>query len=127
MWQLFHPFSFYVVESLFKPPYYDLIDSLNLSIPLWIGRSGIPVLYSQIATVSSEGFTIKLKSIFLDEGVWDSKSCDNVFPDKSFGIHIPDIYQWFSFNPLGEVVCVDNEYLLFPATLGKGPTISNPH
>ena len=117
MWQLFHLFSLRVIRSLFNSTYYDLIDSLGLSIPLWIGRSGIPVLYSQITTVSFENFTIKLKSIVRDEGVWDSKSCDNVFLDKSFNIHVPDICQWFNFDPLGKVIRANQQIPLIPYCL----------
>ena len=93
VWQLFHPLSLCIVQSLFKSTHYDLIDSLVLSIPLWIGQSGILVFYSQIATISPEGFTIKLKSIVRDEGMGDSKPCDNILPNKSFGIHVSDICQ----------------------------------
>ena len=62
---------------------------------------------SQVTTVPSEGFTIKLKTIVQDKGLRDPEPSDNIFPNKSLGIHVPDICQWFSFNPLGEVIRVD--------------------
>ena len=117
VWQLFHSLSLCIVQPLFKSTHYDLIDSLGLSIPLWIGQSGISVFYSQIATVSPEDFTIKLKSIVRDEGMGDSKSCDNIFPNKSFGIHVFDICQWFSFNPFGEIVYADQQIPLISCHL----------
>ena len=32
---------------------------------------------------------------------------DNVFPDKLLGVHISNIRQGFSFDPFGEIICVD--------------------
>ena len=85
----------------------DLVDSLSLSIPLWVSRGGIPICNSQVTTVPLKGFAVKLKSIFWDERIGDPKPSDNIFPNKSLGIHVLDICQWFSFDPLGEVIRVD--------------------
>ena len=107
MWQLFYPFSLLVIQPLLKSTHYDLINSLDLSIPLRISRSRISIRNFQVATVPSEGFTIKLKSIVQDECMRDAKPSNNVFPNKSLGIYILDICQQFSFNPLGEVIHAD--------------------
>ena len=52
---------------------------------------------------------------------------NNTFPNKFFDIYIPNISQRFNFDPLGEIICATSRYLLFPITLGKGPTISSPY
>ena len=44
MWQLFYLFTLGIVQPLFESIHYDLIDNLNISIPLWISRGGIPIL-----------------------------------------------------------------------------------
>ena len=74
---------------------------------------------SQVATVPPESFTIKLKAIIRDKGVRDPKLKDNVFPNKSLSIHIIDICQWFSFNPLDQVIRVDQQPSLIPYRLRK--------
>ena len=122
-----HSFSLCIIQPLLESIHYDLINSLGLSISLWISRGGIPIRNALVTTVPLEGFTIKLKTIVRDEGMKDLKPGDNIFPNKSLGIHIPDICQWFSFNPLGEVICANRSHLLFLATLIKGPVISKPH
>ena len=91
MRQFFHPSSFRIIQSLLKPIHYDFINSLGLTIPLGVSKSRIPIRNSQITTVSSERFAIKLKAIVQDEGTKDPKSSDNVFLDKFFGVHISDI------------------------------------
>ena len=55
----------------------------------------------------------------------DPEPSDNIFPNKSLGIHVPDICQWFSFNLLSEIVPT-SKYLLVPTAL-KGFTMSKPH
>ena len=117
MWQLFHPFTPGIVQPLFKSIHCDLVDSLYLSIPQWISRSGIPILNVQVTTVPPKGFAIKLKTIVRDEGMRDPKSSDNIFSHKSLGIHIPDVYQWFSFNPLGEVIHANQQPSLISSCL----------
>ena len=107
MWQLFHPFSLCIIQPLLESIHYDLIDNLGLSIPLWISQGGIPIRNAQVITIPLEGFAIKLKTIVRDEGMRDSKLSDNIFLNKSLGIHVPDIYQWFSFNTLDEVIHAD--------------------
>ena len=47
----------------------------------------------------------------------DPKPSDNIFPNKSLGIHIRDICQWFNFNPLSEVICADQQPFLIPCCL----------
>ena len=107
VWQLFHPFFLCIIRPLLESIHYNLIYSLDLFIPLWISRCGIPIRNAQVTIVPLEGFVIKLKTIVRDKGMRDPKPSDNIFPNKSLGIHIPDICQWFSFNPLGEVIRVD--------------------
>ena len=94
-------------QPLLEFVHYHLIYNLSLSIPLWISQGGILICNAQVTTVPSEGFTIKLKPIVRDEGMKDPKSSDNIFPEKSLGIHISDIRQWFRFNPFGEVIRAD--------------------
>ena len=69
--------------------------------------------------LSWKAFVLKLKPIVRDEGMRDPKPSDNIFPDKSLGFHIPDIRQWFSFNPLGEVIRANQQPSLIPCCLGK--------
>ena len=104
MGQLFNQFSFCIIQPFLESVNYDLVNSLGLSISLGICWGGIPIRYSQVTTVSLEGFAIKLKAIVRDEGTRDFESSDNVFPDKFLGIYIPDIYQGFDFDPFSEVV-----------------------
>ena len=80
-------------------------------------RGGISILYFQIAAVSPKGFTIKLESIVRDKSMGDSKLSDNVFPNKSLSIHIPDVCKWFSFNPLCEIICTNQQIPLIPCCL----------
>ena len=107
-------FPFASIQPLLESIHYDLIDSLDLSIPLWISWGGIPIHNVQVTTIPPEGFTIKLKTIIRDEGVGDPKPSDNIFPNKSLGIHISDICQWFSFNPRGKVICTYQQLSLIP-------------
>ena len=45
----------------------------------------------------------------------DPESSDNIFfKQTSWHIHIPDIRQWFNFNPLGEVIRADQQPSLIP-------------
>ena len=113
MWQLFHPFSLCVVQPLFKSTHYDLIDSFNLPIPL----GGISICYTQVIAIPPEGFVIELKTVVRDEGTRDSKLSNNIFPNKSLGIHIPNICQWFNFNPFGEVIRANQQIPLIPCCL----------
>ena len=107
MWQFFHPFSLRIIQSLFQPIDYDLINGLSLSISLGVGWSGIPVYNSQVTTVSPEILAIKLKAVVRDEGMRDPKSSDDVLLDKLLSIYIPDVGQGLSFDPFGEIVCAD--------------------
>ena len=100
-------FPFASIQPLLESIHYDLIDSLDLPIPLWISWGGIPIHNVQVTTIPPEGFTIKLKTVVQDEGMRNPKLGDNIFPNKLFGIHVPDICQWFCFNPLSEVICAD--------------------
>ena len=89
--QFFYLSSLCIIQPFLKSTYYDLIDSLGLPIPLWISRGGIPICYAQVTAIPPEGLAIKLQTIVQDEGTGDSKPSDNIFPDKSLGIHILDI------------------------------------
>ena len=104
VWQLFHSLSLCIVQPLFKSTHYDLIDSFSLPIPLGICRGGISIRYAQVTTIPLEGLAIELKTVVRDEGTRDSKPSDNILLNKLFGIHIPNIFQLFHFNPLGEVI-----------------------
>ena len=63
--------------------------------------------YFEVTAISSKGFIVELEPIVRDECIRDSKPSDNILPNKLFGIHIPDIFQWFRFNLFGEVICAD--------------------
>ena len=89
--QLFHPFFLCIIQLLFEPTHYDLIDNLGQSIPLWICRGGTFICYVQVTAIPPEGFAIKLKTIIRDKCMRDYKPSDNIFLDKFLGIHIPDI------------------------------------
>ena len=104
---IIHPSSLHIIQPFFQPIDNDLINSLSLSISLRVGRSGILVCNSQIITVSPKGIAIKLKAIIRDEGMRDSKSSNDVLPDKFLCIHIRDVGQGLSFNLFGEIVCAD--------------------
>ena len=107
MWQLFHPPSFGVVQSLFKSVHDDLVNSLSLSISLRIGRSRIPILYTQIRTIFPESFAIKLKAIVWDEHIRNPELCNNVLPNEPFDVYVLDISQRLSFDSLGKIICTD--------------------
>jgi len=74
---------------------------------LWISWGGVSICYAQVTEIPPEGLAIKMQSVVQDEGTGDSKPSDNILPNEFFGIHIPNIRQWFCFNPLGEVIRAD--------------------
>ena len=115
--QFFYPSSLCIIQPPFKPTHYDLIDSFSLSVPLWICWGGISICYAQVTAIPLKGLSIKLQSIVRDEGMRDSKPSDNIFPNKSLGIHIPNICQWFNFNPFGEVIPADQQICFIPYCL----------
>ena len=82
VWQLFHPLSLHIIQHLLESVHYDLIDSLNLSILLWISWGEIPIRNAQVTTVPPKGLVIKLKTIVLNEGMRNSKLSDNIFPKE---------------------------------------------
>ena len=49
----------------------------------------------------------------------DSKLCDNIFPEKSFCVHVPDIRQWLNFDPLSKIVYPDQQVPLIPCYFGE--------
>ena len=51
----------------------------------------------------------------------DPKPSGNIFPNKSLGIHVLDICQWFSFNPLGEVIRANQQSSIIPYCLREMP------
>ena len=101
------PTSLHIIQPLLETINYDLVNSLDLSIPLGIRWGRISIHNSQITAVSPERFTIKLKPIVRDEGTRDPEPGDNVFLDKLLGVHISDIRQGLGFNPLNKVVCAN--------------------
>ena len=119
MWQLFHPFSLHIIQPLLDSIYYDLVNSLGLSIPLGISWCRIYICNFQIKATSFERFAIKLKAIVRDEGARDPEPGDNVFPDKFLGIHISDIHQGLNFNPFSKVVRTDQQIPLVPYSFGE--------
>ena len=104
MWQFFYPFPLSIVQSLLESTHYDLVNGLNLTIPLGIGWGRVYVLDSQVTAVSPKRFAIELKAVVQDEDMRDSKLSDNIFPHKLLGVHIPDVCQGLSFNLFGEIV-----------------------
>jgi len=114
MWQFFHPFSLCVVQPLFKPTNYDLVDSFGLPIPLWICRGGIFICYAQVTAIPLEGLAIKLQFVVRDECMRDSKPSYNILPNEFLSIHISDICQRFSFNPFGKIIRADQQVSFIP-------------
>ena len=88
-----------------------------MSVPLWICRGWISICYAQLIAIPPEGLAIKLQSIVRDEGTRDSKPSDNIFPNKSLCIRIPNICQWFSFNLLSEVIRASQQISFIPCCL----------
>ena len=119
MRQLFHPFFLHIIQLLLESIHYNLVNSLDLSIPLGISWGRISIHNSQVTTVSLERFAVKLKVIVRDKCTKDPKPCDNVFPNEFLGIHVPNIYQWLSFNLFSEVFRADQQISLVPCCLGK--------
>ena len=101
------PIFLSIIQPLLESIYYDLVNSLGLSVPLGISWGRISIRNSQVTTVSLERFAIKLKAIVQDEDTKDPELCDNVFSNKFLGIHVLDICQGLSFNPLHEVICAN--------------------
>ena len=50
----------------------------------------------------------------------NSKPDDNVPPNESLSIHVPDVGEGLVFHPLGKVVRADEEPSLVPYGPGKG-------
>ena len=113
------PIFLSIIEPLLESIYYDLVNSLDLSIPLGISWGRIPIRNFQVTTVSPERFVIKLKAIVRDEGTRDLP-CDNIFPNEFLGIYVPDICQGLYFNSLSKVVCANQQISLVPHCLGEG-------
>jgi len=88
---------------------------------LWISRGGIHIHNAQVTTVPPEGFAIKLKAAVRDEGMRNFKLGDNIFLNKSLGIYILDICQWFNFNLLGEVIRADQQPSFISCCLKERP------
>ena len=65
--------------------------------PFPCGYAGIKIsiCYAQVTTIPLESFAIKLKTVVRDEDMRDSKPSDNIFPNKSLGIYVPDISHKF--------------------------------
>ena len=63
------PMCLCIIQPLLESIHYDLIDSLGLSIPLWISWGGVPILNAQFTIVPAEGFAIKLKIIVRNKGM----------------------------------------------------------
>ena len=108
-----------VIQPLFKPTNYDLVDNFSLPVPLWICWGGISVCYAQITTIPSKGLAIKLQSIIRDECMRDSKQSDNILPNKFLSIRISDICQRLHFNPLSKVIYADQQISFIPYCFRK--------
>ena len=121
MWQLFYPLTLWIVQPLLESIHYNFIDNLSLTIPLWISWNQVPICDTQFATVTLESFSIKLKSIIRDEDMWDLEPSNNIFPYKSLGIHISDVWQGLSFDPFGEIISSDQQSSPISYCLREGP------
>ena len=88
---LFHPISLCIIQPLLESIHYDLVNSLDLSIPLGISWGRVYVLNSQVTAVSPKGLTIKLKTIVRNESVRDLEPGNNVLPEKLFSVHTSDV------------------------------------
>ena len=49
------------------------------------------------------------------------KPSDNILPHKPFGIHVSNVRQWLSFNPLGKVISADQKSSPVSYCVGEGP------
>ena len=95
----------FVLPSLFLCPLTMTLLIVS-ACPFPYGYGGVEYLF---IAISPKGLAIELKTVVRDEGMRDFKLSDNIFPNKSLGIHIPDICQWFSFNPFNEVIRADQQ------------------
>ena len=111
---LHHPTSSWV-HSLWPYWQHRLIHSPGIS---W---SQIPIRDTQFTRVPSESLAIKLKFVVWDEGMRNPKLSDNVLPHKPFGIYVPNVRQWLSFNPLGKVISANQKSSPVSYYFGEGP------
>ena len=72
---------------------------------------------AQLATISSESFTIELKPVVRDQCVRNSKSGDNVFPNKLLCVLISNIREGLSLDPFCKVISSDKE----PSSISRCP------
>ena len=66
MGQFFYPYSLRVIQPLFQPIHYGFVDGFSLPITLRVSRCGVSIGNSQLATISSESFIIKLETVVRD-------------------------------------------------------------
>ena len=86
---------------------------------MWVGRCGVSIDNSQLITVFSEGFAVKLEAVVRDQGVRSPEPSDNIFPNKLLDIDVPDVCQRLSFDPLCEVIGADEKKFLVSSRFGE--------
>ena len=121
MGQLFNPPPFRIVQPLFQSIHDGFIDGFRLPITLWVGRCGVSIDDSQLITVFSKGFAVKLEAVVRDQCVRGPEPSDNIFLDKFLDIDVPDVCQRLSFDPFREVIGGDEKKLLVPGRFGERP------
>ena len=119
MGQLFNPPPFRVVQPLFQPIHYSFIDGFRLPITLWVSWCGVSVGNSQLTAISSESFTVRLEAVVRDQGMRDSESSDDIFPNKFLGINVSNVCQWLSFDLFCEIIRADKKKPFVPHCFKK--------
>ena len=114
-------------SSLFLSPLTVTLLTVS-AYPFPCGYAGVQYLF---AVPKSQQYLLKAllsnwRPLF-EMRVRDSKPSGNIFPNKSLGIHVPDIHQWFSFNSLGEVIRADQQISLIPCCLRERTYNVQPH
>ena len=119
MWEFFHPSPLCFIQPIFQSIHNDFVHGFGLSVFLGAGRSGIPVGDPKLAAILPEVLAIKLKTIVRDECVWGSEACNNIFPNKFLGIHVPDVGQRFNLHPFGEIIGSNDYISLISCSFGE--------
>ena len=84
-----------------------------------VGGGGISVDDSELAAILSKVLTVELKPIVGNECTWSSEAGDDVLPDESLGVHVPNVGQGFSLHPLSEVISSDYYVSLVLRSFGE--------
>ena len=117
VWEPFHPFSLRIIQSLLKSTHYNLLTVLACSFPC--GYAGVKYLFvmprSQQYLLKAFLSNCSPLSEMRVRGILNRTTI--FFPSKSLCIRIPDICQWFSFNPFNEVIYADQQISFIPCYL----------